>query len=301
MVKIKIPATSANMGPGFDCMGVALNIYNTFYIEEINEGLEIYSCNNEFMNKNNLVYTSMLYCFDKLNYKPKGIKIEFDSLIPVSRGLGSSASCILGGVIAANEIAGKPLNRKEILGIATSIEGHPDNIAPALLGGMVISVKDRDEVYYEKINLSKNLKFCALIPEFTLSTKEARAILPQKLDFNDCIFNIGRTSLMITSLLNGNMDNLKIACQDRLHQSCRGKYIKNYEDIIEKCNEFNCSGVFLSGSGPSIMVILKETDNEFISNMNIFLNELQTKWDIKELATDYDGAIIEQINQWLII
>ncbi|NMB27042.1 MAG: homoserine kinase, partial [Tissierellia bacterium] len=126
MINVKVPATSANIGPGFDTLGLALNLYNTFTFQEISKGLEINGCEYSFANQNNLVYTSMLKTFDKIGYPVKGIKINMDTNIPISRGLGSSTSCILGGVIGANELAGSPLSKEKILEIATDIEGHPD-------------------------------------------------------------------------------------------------------------------------------------------------------------------------------
>lgn len=294
MLEIKIPATSANMGPGFDCLGVALNLYNYFYIDEIESGFQITSSDEAFNNTNNLVYTSMQYCFKKIDYKPKGIRISINSSIPISRGLGSSAACILGGIIGANEIAGGILNQNEILEIATEIEGHPDNIAPALLGGMVISIKDNCIIYHEKITMPNILKFCALIPTFMLSTKDARAILPRKVDYSDCVFNIGRTSLLIAALANGNIDHIKIACQDKLHQPYRGNLIENYPEIIDKCNAFNSLGVFLSGSGPTIMNILREDDNEFSDKMKIYLSNLRNNWTVMELKPDINGATVKK-------
>lgn len=296
MIEIRIPATSANMGPGFDCLGIALNMYNIFYLEETASGLDITDCDEAFQNKNNLVYTSMQRCFKKINYTPRGIKIKFETSIPVSRGLGSSATCILGGVLGANEIAGNILNKNEILEIATEIEGHPDNVAPALLGGMVISIKNEvdDKVYYEKIKLSKGFKLCALIPNFKLSTVSSRAVLPDKVTYKDCVFNISRASLLIAALGNGSFEQIKIACQDRLHQPYRGILIENYEEIMFQSNKLGSLGVFLSGSGPSIMILLKENDEKFIPLMRQYLTSLNNQWLINELIPDFVGATIKK-------
>lgn len=140
MLEIIVPATSANIGPGFDCLGIALNIYNKFYVEEIESGLEIEGCEDAYKNENNLVYTSMKYFFDRVKPEkiPAGIKIKIQSEVPICRGLGSSASCIVAGVIAANALSGANLDKNQLLNIASEIEGHPDNVAPAILAQCLV-------------------------------------------------------------------------------------------------------------------------------------------------------------------
>ncbi|NLK34225.1 MAG: homoserine kinase [Gracilibacteraceae bacterium] len=297
MVEVRVPATSANIGPGFDCLGIALNLYNRFQIEENESGLYIDGCDETYRNEKNLVYVSMRKCFEKIGCenKHKGIRISFESGIPISRGLGSSAACILGGVLAANEIGRGNLNKNEILEIASEIEGHPDNIAPALFGGMTATVKDGSRVYCEKINLPKGLKFCAIIPDFKLSTKEARAVLPDSIPYKDGVYNVGRVSLLIAAISNGNFEMLKLACKDRLHEMYRGRLIGNYNEIVEECNRLNSLCVFLSGAGPTIMAVLKEEEKDFSRQMEDFLSKLENKWIIKELKSDYNGACVTNI------
>lgn len=291
MVNIRIPATSANMGPGFDCLGIALNLYNNYSIEEIEKELIIEGCEKEYANKENLVYKAMKKTFEILSYKPKGIKINMDCSIPISRGLGSSAACILGGVIGASKISGVDLNKNEILEIATAMEGHPDNIAPALLGGMAVSILDGKHVYHNQINISDNIKFSAIIPDFKLSTSEARSVLPKEIPFNHGTFNIGRVSILLSALISGNPQLISIGCEDKLHQNYRSRLIENYDDIVKKSKELNSLGVFLSGAGPTIMTILSTSDNEFKYEMDIFLKNLNKKWTIKELVVDREGAV----------
>jgi homoserine kinase len=227
-----------------------------------------------------------------LNYQPRGFKIKINSSIPISRGLGSSAACIIAGVAAANELAGGKLTNAQLLEIANDIEGHPDNVTPALLGGMVIAVQDKGKVYYDKVHLSDNLRFCALIPDFTLSTKEARAVLPSKLTYGDAIYNISRASLLVTALANGSYDLIKHACEDALHQPYRNKLIPGYDEILQKSKELGCLGVFLSGAGPTIMVLLQKENNEFSTKMQGFLETLENKWQIKELNIDHQGILM---------
>lgn len=292
MIKVRVPATSANIGPGFDCLGVALNLYNTFYFEEIEEGLVFEGCAPEFSNEDNLIYVSMKRCFERLGYNYKGIKIKVEDDIPVSRGLGSSASCIVGGIIGANEIVGGILTNEEILKLATEIEGHPDNVAPAILGGMTVAIEEDNHIYCSKVNVASGLKFYGLIPEFKLSTEESRAVLPKQIPYKDGVFNVGRVAILITSLTNGEFNLLKTACDDRLHQTYRGRLIKGFDDIKEKCEELGCLGIFLSGAGPTIMALAQDKDESFYIGIQQFLNKLSSKWEVKALDIDSEGAVI---------
>ncbi len=293
MIKVKVPATSANLGPGFDTLGLALNLYNTFSFEEKLEGLEINGCDPSYANEKNLVYTSMLKTFDKIGYKPKGVRIDMNTDIPISRGLGSSAACILGGVIGANELAKVYLSKEEILDIATEIEGHPDNIAPALFGGLIVSVMKDNNIYYDKINIANGIKFVALIPDFTLSTTKAREVLPSTISYKDAVYNVGRVSLLLSALSNGRFELLKVALEDRLHQPYRKKLIPRFDEILNKCYELGCLGAYLSGAGPTLMVIIKDNDMSFTIKIKTYLNSINYNWDVKELNLDLDGVSIK--------
>ncbi|MHB8032884.1 homoserine kinase [Clostridium botulinum] len=292
MVEVRVPATSANIGPGFDCLGVAVNIYNKFFVEEIEDGLIFEGCADKFKNENNLIYVAMKKCFDKIGYKPTGLRIKIESDIPVSRGLGSSAACVVGGIVSANELAGGALNKKELLDLAVEVEGHPDNVNPAFCGGMTASISDNREVIYSKVKVSEGIKFCALIPDFTLSTEKARAVLPKSIDYKDGIFNVGRTALMISALNNGDFHLIKYACKDKLHQDYRAKLIENFYSIKKQCEKLNSLGVFLSGAGPTIMVMLREEDKDFSKNIKSFLETLKTKWEVRELKIDKLGTVV---------
>lgn len=293
MIRVKVPATSANMGPGFDCLGTALDLYNTFEFEEIQEGLEIIGCEERYSGTSNLIYTSMDKCFKKTGYQPKGLRIRITSQIPISRGLGSSASCIIGGLLAANQLSGEKLSKEELLEIANEIEGHPDNVAPALLGGMVIAIQEEGKVFYDKISLSDNLGFCAMIPDFTLSTKEARAVLPKNLTYRDAIYNISRASLLTAALSNGNHQLLRFACKDALHQPYRRALIPGYDEIVSKCGELNFFGVFLSGAGPTMMALYDPSIPSVIHELQVFLSRQPHKWTVRELAIDAQGALLQ--------
>lgn len=294
MIKVTVPATTANIGPGFDCLGMALNLYTNATFEETEKGLTIEGCQPEYQNEDNLIYQSMLGIFKRTGYKHRGIKITINSDIPISRGLGSSAACILAGIMAANEIADAQLTKQQILKIATQLEGHPDNVTPALFGGMIVSVYDNDEVYFSKIPLNDSVDFYALIPDFTLSTSEARSVLPKQVPFNDATFNVGRVALMVASFFNGNSDLLNVSIKDRLHQKYRGALIHEYETIMEKLDDLQIKGAFLSGAGPTIIAIANKNDNMTEPAIINILQSLENRWTFKKLCTETDGAIVRR-------
>ncbi|MBU3101467.1 MULTISPECIES: homoserine kinase [Clostridium] len=295
MFEIKVPATSANMGPGLDTLGVAFKLYNSFIVEEIESGLEIFGCNKEFANNNNLVYTSMLKTFKKLQKDPKGVRLTFKTEIPVSGGLGSSATCILAGITAANRLCGDVLTKQEVLDYACEIEGHPDNITPAMIGGMTVSIMNEGANHYNKIPINGGIKFCALIPKLQLSTKSSRAVLPETIPFKDAVYNVGMVSMLIVSLVNGDYEGVKLACKDKLHQPYRMGLIKNYSQISSFVKKSEALGVFLSGAGPTIMVMLKKDDSNTERKLKEFLNGLSGNWETLNLEIDEDGLNIENI------
>lgn len=296
MIEVIVPATTANIGPGFDCLGMALNLYNKVIFEEIeDDDLQIYGCEERFNNKENLVYTSLIQAFKKLRYTPDtGFKITMDCHIPESRGLGSSAACILAGVIGANELSNSKLSKEEILKIATEIEGHPDNITPALFGGMTVSIQEQDSIHFSKLPIQNNFRIYGLIPNFTLSTKESRAVLPKEVSFHDAVFNVGRTALMLASLMNGDLDLLNFSIDDKLHQNYRASLIPEYHLIIEKLSALDIKGSFLSGAGPAIIVIAGKDNSGLIDRIQERMLKLENKWTVKEFRMDTHGALIKR-------
>ena len=294
MIEIKVPSSTANLGPGFDTLGAALNLYNRFFLEKSGNNLVITGCPEEFTDENNLVYKSMKYTADKFHRTlPQGIKLHIDTHIPLSRGLGSSSTCIVAGIFGASELLELHLSREDILNIASDIEGHPDNVAPAILGGIITTVSKEGKLYYDKIPLGKEIKFISLIPDFELATSLSRSVLPDTIKRTDGIFNISRVSLLITSLITGNLENLSVACEDRLHQPYRASLIPDYEAIVNKCWEFNASAVFLSGAGPTILALVPYENNDFITSINNYLITLENKWQSKELFIDFQGTQIK--------
>ncbi|AJG98038.1 homoserine kinase [Clostridium beijerinckii] len=293
MITVRVPATSANMGPGFDTLGIALNLYNDFGFREIEDGLKFNGMPEEFCNEDNIIYKAMKYCFDKAGYKIKGLEIsEIKQNVPVSRGLGSSSTCIVGGLVGANEILGKKFSEEELLEMAVEIEGHPDNVAPALLGGMVVAIVDENKTYYDKIDVKNGIRFVSIIPNFRLSTEEARKVLPKEISLKDGVYNVSRAALMVACFSSGKYELLRYACKDAFHQNYRSKLIPGFEEVYNKSYELGALACYLSGAGPTIMAIIDEKDERFSNKLKEFLQIKGLEWNILELSLDNAGATI---------
>lgn len=282
LIKVRVPATSANLGPGFDSMGVAFNLYNDFIFKK-GKSDEDYS--------ENLIYQSMEKLFKKVGYEHDGIIIEVNGEIPQSRGLGSSAACIIGGLIGANELSGNKLSQEEILELATEIEGHPDNVAPALYGGLVASVMNKDKIFIDKMKVSDNYKFILLIPDFQLSTQVARDVLPESIPFEDAVFNISRSILLTKALENGDFNMLCGTKDDRLHQPYRRNLVYGFDEF-EKVADMNCGAMFLSGAGPTILVIAENNNENILTELIKESKKMENNWKILELKPDNSGAYV---------
>lgn len=301
-VKIKVPATTANVGPGFDSIGIAFKMYTQVDMKQHgialenkheNIELEFENCEEAFANRDNLIYTSYIHAIKKIGGNfPQKLKIKINSDIPICRGLGSSAACIVAGVSGAFELSGKSYTKQEVLEVCNTIEGHPDNIAPAIFGGFKASLQDGEKVYTTDIPVGEELRFFALIPDFKLSTEYARSVLPQEVEFKDAVYNVGRTALMIGAFLNKDYDLLKVAVKDRLHQNYRGKIIKEYDKVMEICDNIGATATFLSGAGPTIMVIDQNGKNDKIKYEEN-LSKLKEGWKVHELAIDFEGTTLE--------
>ncbi len=296
MVEVKVPATSANMGAGFDSMGIALNLYNIISVREIDKGLKIINRNSrEFIpaNENNLIYKSMMRVFDEVGYLKKGLEITQKSDIPMTRGLGSSSACIIGGLLAANNISGNKLSRNELIGLATEIEGHPDNVVPAMFGGFCISVRSEDSVDFKSFKISPKLKYAVMVPDYFVVTKKSRSILPETVSVSDAVFNISRAAWLSACLVSGKFDSLKIGVQDRLHQPYRKNYVDGMEEIFEKSYELGAKATFLSGSGPTIISVLDHDFYIFNDKMTQFLKTCEHKRQCKIVEIDNVGAVVK--------
>ena len=294
MIKIQIPATSANLGAGFDALGLALDYYNYVNMEEA-DGIFIESLDGIPVpnDASNLVYDSAKVLYDICGKKLSGLKIQQVNNIPMARGLGSSSACIIAGLVGANRLLGEPMGLDDLVNLSAQIEGHPDNTAPALLGGIVTAVFDGKQVHWVKQEVFTTLKFVAVIPDFELKTEAARACLPAEISHKDAVYNLSRAALFSASLLTGKYENLRTAVHDRLHQPYRMKLIDHGQEVFDTAYTLGAYAAYLSGAGPSLMVVVGDDNEYFCGKIRFALDRMGLEaWEVKELHIDNEGTKI---------
>lgn len=298
MVKVRVPATSANMGAGFDSMGIALGLYNYVTAEENDSGkleIDILDKSADFLprDENNLIYTSMKRVFDMTGHKCPGLKLTLENNIMITRGLGSSSAGIVGGVVAANKLCGDKLSLSEMLKLAADIEGHPDNVTPAMVGGFTVNVMTKHRVRYVKTELDPDaLQFAALVPDFYLQTKKSREVLPKSVSHDDAVYNAGHSALLAASLITGKYENIRTAVGDKLHQNYRKRLIPNMDSLFRLCYDKGALGVYLSGAGPTIIAIVDKDNKKFACDISGILINKMKDWKLYMLKPDNTGACI---------
>ena len=303
-VSVRVPATSANLGPGFDCFGLALPVYNTITIEELvdpNEDIQINVFSDEFditkfhipTDNTNIVYRAVELLFSYIGQTPQSMRINIYSDIPLARGFGSSASVIIGGLMATNELLGSPADDKTLISIATEIEGHPDNVAPALLGGFVLSSQESDgSVTTRKLNWPDEWKITMCTPDFELPTMISRSVLPEKVSLKDAAYNARRTAMMVNAIMNKDEELFRLSMQDRLHQPYRMKLVPGLEEIINNLkHQENVLGTALSGAGPAIIVVTNDANTDNVKDIiqNTW-NEFSVNVKMKTVSIEKNGA-----------
>lgn len=295
MIRIQVPATSANLGSGFDSLGIALTLYNQIWMEEA-DTVDI-SCQDDVSvptDETNLIYWAAKRLYEQCGVKLPGLKIVQLNNIPIARGLGSSSACIVAGILGANRLLGSPLSRHELVDLAAEIEGHPDNTTPALEGGLVASAIEAGKVYNVSVPVSEKIRFVLFIPPFELKTEMARSVLPQQYSRTDAVYNLSRSALMTASLFSGKLENLRVAVQDRIHQPYRSHLIEHLDDVFRMSYELGSLGTYVSGAGPTIIsFVAADGANSFSSQAAANLEQKGISgWKIETLAADPEGAKI---------
>ena len=256
-VTVRAPATSANCGPGFDTLGLACNLYNYFTYELIDQGLslKIEGEGTEKLKagKNNLAFLSFYKVWDMIVGSKTGLSVIMSNNIPLSRGLGSSSTAIVAGLVAANHLTGNTLSKNEIVQLATEIEGHPDNVAPAILGGMTISYVDNGRASSLKFLPLKPFKLVAVVPDMPLATSLARRAIPKTVPHQDAVFNTSRAALLVGAMLTGDYQHLAAGLDDRLHQPYRAHLIPGMEDAFKAAVNNGAFNAIISGAGSTLM------------------------------------------------
>jgi homoserine kinase len=259
-VQVSAPATTANLGPGFDCLGMALELWNQVEVlpPSTSEGDPLVEVSGEGEGElptdgSNLVYRAMEFLFQEADEALPPMRLRCHNQIPVKRGLGSSAAAIAGGLAAANALCSHNFSSEELLEMAATMEGHPDNVAAAVLGGLRLVVIDEKQLYTVPINIPWEVHAVLFVPEFGISTADARRVLPEKISIADAVHNAARTALLVAGMLTNHPEYLPIATQDRLHQPYRQSLFPAMKAIFAAARAAGALGVFLSGSGPTIL------------------------------------------------
>ena len=295
MLKITVPASSANLGAGFDALGLALTLYNRVWMEEA-DGCRIEALDGIAIptDESNMIYATARRLFERCGRPFRGLHIVQENGIPMTRGLGSSSACLVAGLLGANTLMGSPLSPADLGDLAAELEGHPDNTAPALLGGLVTSVMDGGRVHTVSVPVSDRIRFAVFIPDFELKTEVARAALPAEFSRADAVYNLSRAALMTASLFSGSLENLRVAVQDRIHQPYRFPLIPGAEQVFYTAYSLGAYAAAISGAGPSILAIIDASDDAFISRAAEQLSAAGLAgWQVRLFSCDSRGASVE--------
>ena len=287
-VTIRVPATTANLGPGFDAFGCALSLYTDVTFEETDFGLEITGCDEEFTGPDNLAYVSYCAALATMSEELRGVKIHIEAQIPVCRGLGSSAALLVAGAMGANVLRGNKLSTQGLLNITNAMEGHPDNLAPAFYGGLPASMVDNGLPVCVNFPLHPDWEFLALVPDFDLPTTVARQALPTEYNRADAVYNIAHGALVLKALELGDEKLLRNARLDRIHLPYRKMMIADY-DKIESLIRTTGAAFCLSGAGPTLLCITRNPGLE--EKLAKKLHDItEANWQMIPLHVEFEGA-----------
>jgi homoserine kinase len=259
-VRVSVPASSANLGPGFDVLGLALDLLDVFDVWEIGRGVRIEvdgeGSGSVPTDQTNLFLTTMRTYFTLSGYHPLGLLIREHNRIPLARGLGSSAAAIVGALLAAREISGQAMDDDHLLDLAASLEGHPDNVVAALRGGFQTVAGGADGRHLaRRLEISTRVGVALFVPELLVSTEAARDVLPNQYFRADVVHNLSRLALLLSALKDGRMEDLRVATEDRLHQPYRATLVPGFADILAAATSAGAAGAFLSGAGPTVLAL----------------------------------------------
>ena len=290
MIRVKVPATSANLGVGFDCMGLALDWQGVFTFRFDGPEFMISGCPKAYQNKDNLVYHAFARTLMTLGKRVPVVQIHIDTPIPVARGLGSSASCIVAGVLGAVAYSGQKLPLQELLRLATLLEHHPDNVAPALYGSLCASFMENGTPYTAQFAVHEKFRFVTIIPDYEVRTEDARRILPSDMSYADAIYQMGRCATLGKALESGDEEMVRHACIDRMQEPYRSRLIPEYDEVKRLCMDLGALAFVISGSGSTMLAVCTANTGGKLCRQ---LSERFRSWQVLELKAAAEGGAFE--------
>ena len=290
MIRVKVPATSANLGVGFDCMGLALDWQGVFTFRFDGPEFMISGCLKAYQNKDNLVYHAFARTLMTLGKRVPVVQIHIDTPIPVARGLGSSASCIVAGVLGAVAYSGQKLPLQELLRLATLLEHHPDNVAPALYGSLCASFMENGLPYTAQFAVHEKFRFVTIIPDYEVRTEDARRILPSDMSYADAIYQMGRCATLGKALESGDEEMVRHACIDRMQEPYRSRLIPEYDEVKRLCMDLGALAFVISGSGSTMLAVCTADTGGKLCRQ---LSERFRSWQVLELKAAAEGGAFE--------
>lgn len=290
MIRVKVPATSANLGVGFDCMGMALDWQGVFTFCFDGPEFMISGCPKAYQNKDNLVYHAFARTLMALGKRVPVVQIHIDTPIPVARGLGSSASCIVAGVLGAVAYSGQKLPLQELLRLATLLEHHPDNVAPALYGSLCASFMENGLPYTAQFAVHEKFRFVTIIPDYEVRTEDARRILPSDMSYADAIYQMGRCATLGKALESGDEEMVRHACIDRMQEPYRSRLIPEYDEVKRLCMDLGALSFVISGSGSTMLAVCTADTGGKLCRQ---LSERFRSWQVLELKAAAEGGAFE--------
>ncbi|HWQ57620.1 MAG TPA: homoserine kinase [Clostridia bacterium] len=290
MITVRVPATSANMGPGFDTLGIALKLYARVSMERAERGFLITGADEQYCNEDNLVYIAYRAALARLGVGGDGVRIHIESDIPISRGLGSSAAMYVAGIMGAAALHGRELDKEVLLEITNTLEKHPDNFAAAIYGGFTSALVYDGRPYAVRCPVADGLKLCAFIPEFMTNTEKARAALPKTVLHEDAAYTVAHALALINGLGSGNDETIRRAVSDKLHEPYRKKLIPGFDALKAAAEDVGCVAFYISGSGSTCMSIYR--DPAFPEKAQRAVAPLAGKWRVLPLEIDSEGAAL---------
>jgi homoserine kinase len=303
-VAVRVPATTANLGPGFDALGLALSLYNRLQVARLpqtGESRPQIETRGEGAGRlptdeTNLAYRAFRRVFERIEAPVPAVRMVSDIQVPLSRGLGSSAAAVVGGLVAGNELAGRPLSLEELLQLGTAMEGHPDNVAPALFGGFTVACPSDDGVAWARLEPLAELRAVLVIPEREVPTAQARAVLPEVVPRRDAVLNVGRTALLVAAFATGELALLRTAMRDCLHEPYRAALIPGMLEALDAARDAGALGAALSGAGSTLLALATERFEAIGAVMQGALAAQGLESRVLTLSPELAGAVVEEFH-----